>query len=317
MSSSEETHNEAMHDDFKPIFRVDDRVFCHDDNALYEATIKKVSFSHGEWRFLVHYLGWNSRWDKWLSAESILKDTPENRKVFEGQKQEAEESRKRKRQSTPQTNKKRYEGPSWQDYCELPFSLKTILVDDRERVMRLGFDSPNGYDCDVRNWRPARDVHHLPAAVTIQAVLNHYVKVQKKDKAEDAASAAEEKARKFVDELSAIFQEALPVCLLYQPERAQYAALKADASLQNKPLVEIYGCEFLLRFFTRLPVLLEEAGPSGRSEMGQQIADLIILLQRNRQVCFKANYRQPKEEELNSWEKSLRDGASKIPMTEE
>jgi hypothetical protein len=38
--------------------------------------------------------------------------------------------------------------------------------------------------------------------------------------------------------------------------------------------------------------------------MGPLIADLIVLLQKNRQACFmKDSYREPKENELLSWEK--------------
>ena len=300
-----------------PPFVPDQRVFANDNGgALYEAVVRKASWTGEHWTFLVHYSGWNSRWDKWLPEAEIFPDTLETRS------RQAKQQRKRKQreEESSSARKKRVEkGPSYEEHCELPFTLKTILVEDRERVMRLGFDAPHGLDCDVKNWRPARDVHNLPAKVTIRTVLDHYVKYKKKQHASDEAKAqeAETKARSFVEDLATLFDEALPVCLLYQPERAQNLAIQADPELGAMRKSELYGCEFLLRFFVRLPVLLEEANIMGnRKELGRQLADLIVLLQKNRQSCFKARYREPKSVELNDYEKALRSGVAPISMEE-
>ena len=44
------------------------------------------------------------------------------------------------------------------------------------------------------------------------------------------------------------------------------------------------------------------------TEMGPLIADLIVLLQKNRQACFaKDTYREPTPQELYLWEKDNRD----------
>lgn len=298
-----------------PPFVPDQRVFANDEyGSLYEAVVRKASWTGQHWTFLVHYLGWNSRWDKWLSEKDILPDTEETRS------NQAMQQRKRKRREEDSSaRKKRTErGPTYEEYCELPFTLKTILAEDRERIMRLGFDAPHGLDCDVKNWRPARDVHHLPAKVTIWTVLDHYVKYKKKEHSGDATKArdAETKARAFVEDFATLFDEALPICLLYQPERAQHLAIQADPKLSAMRKCDLYGCEMLLRFFIRLPVLLEEANMGNRKELGSQLADLIVLLQKNRQVCFKARYREPKDEELNDWETALRDGAAPVSMDE-
>ena len=47
--------------------------------TLFEAVILKSSWTGQHWTFLVHYLGWNARWDKWLDETCIFPDTPEIR----------------------------------------------------------------------------------------------------------------------------------------------------------------------------------------------------------------------------------------------
>uniref|UniRef100_A0A7S1VJR8 MRG domain-containing protein n=1 Tax=Grammatophora oceanica TaxID=210454 RepID=A0A7S1VJR8_9STRA len=329
-----------------PKFHPDEKVFVPEsDGLLYEAVIKKTALSNGSWKYLVHYLGWNSRWDNWIKQEDvdgdgkdhspkIFKDTPETRRAMAQQKEEQQKEAKRKREAEEKANpnKKHHGGDSsssssavsnWaMDCCELPFTLQTILVEDRERVMRLGLEAPHTqYDCDVRRWTPTRDVHHLPATVTIHHVLQHYIKISSSSSAANASdsSSSSSSAKAFVKELSDIFEEALPVCLLYHTERAQFQAVKADPALQTKKLVEIYGNDFLLRLCTRLPVLLMEEAAAATASRQQQrkkefsmhMTQLIQLLQKNRSACFKTKYRPPREEELNQWEIALRTGAAK------
>lgn len=314
VSSSSSTNNETIPQEDEspttmrvPPFVVDQRVFANDSDTLYEAIVRKASWSGQQWTFLVHYLGWNARWDKWLEETQLHADTAEMR-----QQASLQQQGKRKRQdesaALSSSRKKKVErGPSFTDYCELPFTLKTILIEDRERIMRMGFDAPSGLDCcSVTNWRPARDVHHLPARVSVKTVLDYFVKTKKKQEEEKAA-------RDFCQNLATLFDESLVKCLLYPPERAQYDALSVELAQKRK--CEVYGCEFLLRLLVRLDVLLQDSG-SNRKQLGTQIADLIVLLQKNRQVCFKAKYREPKEEELNEYEKALRHGSAPVAMDE-
>ena len=51
-------------------------------------------------------------------------------------------------------------------------------------------------------------------------------------------------------------------------------------------------------------------------EMGPLIADLIVLLQKNRQACFtKEIYREPRLDELLPWEREMRDKQDKDENT--
>jgi hypothetical protein len=80
-----------------------------------------------------------------------------------------------------------------------------------------------------------------------------------------------------------------------------------DTASKKKRPCEIYGCEFLLRLMVRLPALLQAEPQSEMDVMGPLIADLIVLLQKNRQACFKSTYREPKYNELLEFEKALAD----------
>lgn len=346
------------------------------------------------WEYLVHYLGWSSRWDKWLADPDLLEDTPANRAMAQVDKEKAKKkererkekakekerakAERKKARKLQEENRKRdaddmedddeYEdaGPTIEDYCALPFTLKTVLVDDRDKIRTAagwadelcppeddaawGSDEEEGRE----GWRPPRLVHSLPAPITIRKVLKGYVKLKKQEAAAEAAkvldaaeekdsgedegetsaaakaaasaavSAAEAEARGFVEGVAALFNDALPVCLLYEEERAQYASTMAEARESRDveangttpPLgaADLYGCEHFLRLFVRLPALFSvmssRSGGSDRTsaaveELGPWVADLIVFLQKNRNACFKGRYRAPMDKELSERERSL------------
>ena len=68
------------------------------------------------------------------------------------------------------------------------------------------------------------------------------------------------------------FDAALPVTLLYAKERPQYAL--AAALHPGVPPSKLYGCEHLLRLFTKLPSVLACAGTLATVEASQLQAHL-------------------------------------------
>ncbi|KAI2496101.1 hypothetical protein MHU86_18427 [Fragilaria crotonensis] len=320
----EASDNDDDDDEIRPKYRIDQRVFCKENKNMYEAVIRKTSFKDGKWTYLVHFAGWNTRWDRWVEDSELCEPTEELRKEAAATAQEGKQvkkvkqtDRKRKKRDgdvTPGKNvgKRHTKIPCWEEYCELPFTLKTVLIDEKDRIMRVSFRGPKaGVDSefDPGHWRTARDVHNLPASVPIKSVLNFYVKMKRKEASTpEAATNAEESAKAFIKALADLFEEALPVCLLYHPERAQYLSICSNPTTKDLRKTEVYGCEYLLRLFVRLPVILKDSGDTtSRRETGQHIADLIILLQRNRSTCFKVKYREPRHDELNDYEKALMD----------
>lgn len=199
------------------------------------------------------------------------------------------------------------------EYCELPFTLQTILVDESTFITRKGFDSMTSYDVIMSTHRPARSVHVLPARVTVFQVLQQYLKKRGGGKNNNSGSDSgidkqkQRQVSKFCEGLKSLFDNALPVCLLYPEERPQYEALQRHADLKLKCPCEIYGNSFLLRLILRLPTLLRAEPPKEMEVMGPMISDLIVLLQKNRHACFKEAYREPGYYELLPWEKALVD----------
>lgn len=184
----------------------------------------------------------------------------------------------------------------YQEYCELPFTLSSILVDEFDCITRKDFDSP-------------RSLHVLPAKVTVKQVLQHYQRKRSGSGTGSSISNDEEKLkqheqiRRFCEGLALLFDDALPVCLLYREERPQYESLQQNENLRLKRPCEIYGSTFLLRLLQRLPTILRAESKKEMDEVGPVIADLVVLLQKNRQACFKESYREPRKHELLSWEK--------------
>ena len=69
------------------------KVFYHENKVTYEAKVLEISYltqGDGEYSYLVHYNGWNQRYDEWVKkdriAENLTKDKP--KKVRTGVKQE-------------------------------------------------------------------------------------------------------------------------------------------------------------------------------------------------------------------------------------
>jgi mortality factor 4-like protein 1 len=310
-----EYKDEYEHADYvsPPPYLSDQRVLCRDENndkQFYASVVRRVKcLATKEWSFFVHYQGWNSRWDRWVSKDDLLLDSPDNRKAY----LKAKEPKKRKPTPEPSSSRKKKSADHpakaatyYQDYCELPFTLQTILVDEYDRITRKGFDAPRGYDCEPAP-RPARSVHVLPAPVTVQQILQHYQRKRGGNNQQDKAK--QQQVRKFCQGMALLFDDALPVCLLYPEERPQYECEYEALQRDDKPKVpsEVYGCEFLLRLMVRLPGLLQAEPKSEMDVMGPLIADLIVLMQKNRQACFKGTYREPKRCDFLDWEKSLAD----------
>jgi hypothetical protein len=185
-----------------------------------------------------------------------------------------------------------------------------LLIEESGYITRKGFDSLTFPD--TTPWhRPARNVHVLPASVTVYQVLQQYQKKKERSLSKSAGGGGVverhklRQVRKFAEGLSSLFDDCLPKILLYPEERPQYEAMQQNEDLKLKRPCEIYGSTYLLRLMVRLPILLRAEPPQEMISMGPMIADLIVLLQKNRQACFTTKYREPRYDELLPFEKKL------------
>ena len=147
----------------------------------------------------------------------------------------------------------------------------------------------------------------------------------------------EEIVRRFGRSLQELFEQALPTCLLYPQEQSQYtntvlpmlqeqvtepqhgggdfvttATIANDKQdTEKKALIDIYGCEYLLRLFVRLPMILEgtmqftttmtkkNSSPTLSTDavvlsspyvLGPLLSDLLVVLQKNRTTLFPTKH---------------------------
>ena len=389
-----------------PPFQVDERVYARDhsnpsDEVYYEAVIRQARCCHNKdgmsslsssssssyWNFLVHFAGWNSRWDQWMPAESLLKQTDSTKPLFEASRRRRREgnssnsnttsttttkavtpstlpmtsettttttsSRKRRRTSmdvsTPTaaaaaaaaaSNARRNIQTTtislfYEDDCALPLTLQTVLVEEFEYIHghRRGADSTfwAAAAAAKRNTKiPGRMLHDLPASVPIRKLLNHFArkkikaiqKQQQQQQQQDDATTTTtksnnpstnvtvEQVQNFCQGLGELFQEALGRLLLYPQEKPQYAALMQQ---QQQSVLDIYSCEYLLRLYVKLPLLLQHAasgfGTSSSSSssdtkiVGQFLRELVVLMQKNRSALFPKRYREIQADEWMEWER--------------
>lgn len=59
-------------------FTEGERILCYQDAHIYEAKCVKMKKSGSTQKYLVHYHGWKSRYDEWVTIDRILKYNKDN-----------------------------------------------------------------------------------------------------------------------------------------------------------------------------------------------------------------------------------------------
>ncbi|XP_024461586.1 protein MRG1 isoform X2 [Populus trichocarpa] len=239
------------------LFSEGERVLAYHGPRIYEAKVQKAELRKKEWRYFVHYLGWNKNWDEWVGMDRLMKHTPDN--VLKQQalekKQGVDKSLKPGRSSQtkpknstdskmdkedPKSNvakgKKRKSDSGMEKdnlpveklvKIQIPSTLKKQLVDDWEFVTQQ--------DKFVK----------LPRSPNVDDILTKYLEYMSKKDGMITDSIGE-----ILKGIRCYFDKALPVMLLYKKERQQYHdTVKIDVSPST-----IYGAEHLLRLFVASPI---------------------------------------------------------------
>ena len=98
--------------------------------------------------------------------------------------------------------------------------------------------------------------------------------------------------------IAQFFDEALPQRLLYREEYPQLRVIQRTESLAEKAYSEIYGCEYLLRMFTRLPgLLLKEFSIEECRPIFAKLNDFARFLHKNQSSLLAAHHRKPNGDE--------------------
>ncbi|KAI4968592.1 hypothetical protein ZWY2020_045922 [Hordeum vulgare] len=277
-------------------FAEGEKVLAYHGPLLYEAKVQKTENREDEWRYFVHYLGWNKNWDEWVASDRLLKLTEENvRKQLELKNQSRDKTVRtggRSAQHNPKASnadakvdkedtkglvkgKKRKNQLGVEEkerrssesllMSQFPVTLKKQLVDDWEFVTQLG------------------KLVKLPRSPTVDEILTKYLehRVKKDNKISDSCAEVTKGLRCY-------FDKALPAMLLYKKEQKQYKEeIKGDVSPSA-----VYGAEHLLRLFVKLPELLSSVNmeEDALNKLQQKLLDILKFLQKNQVHFFLSAY---------------------------
>ncbi len=171
-----------------------------------------------EWCHHVHFNGWNSRWDRWVTERDIFDDTTENRnrvkensgKVARPLPKPKEDTKDKKRKraggaTTTTDDSAEMSSSSPLHYnlqlitraCELPFTLQTVLVDDRDKVTIKVYPPPILFpnaDGTSKQQQQRRNhekaitmLHIIPAPTSIVDLMGQYIQTKKQEDLETFA----------------------------------------------------------------------------------------------------------------------------------
>ena len=289
----------------KGVFRHDkeETVLCYHGPLVYEAKVQDRVAREGPDSskiklYLVHYQGWNTHWDEWVPESRVLKHNAENLQLQKDRIKEFQRAHKRKKQdmsAAPASSaagaggapKKRKAGDDdsaimtndIKEQLRLPQSMKLKLIEDWERITR------------------EKKLVPLPRETSIATLLDDFLQAKSK-------RTSHERLYGEVNEgMRTYFNQSLGSILLYKYERKQFRDLKETAAGKDKPLVELYGAEHLLRLFVKLPELLAQCKMQ-REHMQVLVSKLMELLkfiQANKAKYFVTQYESATDEYLAWW----------------
>ncbi|XP_031396895.1 protein MRG1 isoform X2 [Punica granatum] len=281
-------------------FSEGEKVLAYHGPRIYEAKVQKTEVRKNEWRYFVHYLGWNKNWDEWVGADRLLKYTEEN--IMKQQALEKKQGidrnpksgrltqHKPKISAATKGKKRKNDAVTEKDNVvaeklvkiQIPSTLKKQLVDDWEFITQ-------------------RDkLVKLPRSPTVDDILTSYLEHKSKKDATVTDSVGE-----VLKGLRCYFDKALPAMLLYRKERQQYKeAVAATVSPST-----IYGAEHLLRLFVKLPELLVQVNIEEETltRLQQKLVDFLKFLQKNQSTFFLSAYEGFKASEGKGKRKEDRD----------
>ncbi|KAH0940520.1 hypothetical protein HID58_000157 [Brassica napus] len=266
------------------LFTEGERVLAYHEFLLIQ--IQKVELRKKEWKYFVHYLGWNKNWDEWVSADRLLKHTEENlvkQKALD-KKQGVEKGAKSGRSAQTKTRssadtkaekddtknnaakgkKRKNESGNEKDNVsadkllkiQMPATLKKQLVDDWENVTQKD------------------KVVKLPRSPTVDEILSKYLEIKTKKDGMITDAVGE-----ILKGIRCYFDKALPMMLLYKRERQQYE----EAIVDDISPSTVYGAEHLLRLFVKFPELFSYVNMEEEtwSRMHQTLLDFLKFIQKN------------------------------------
>ncbi|KAG7877943.1 hypothetical protein KL905_001209 [Ogataea polymorpha] len=286
------------------VFELGDRALVYQGELLYEAKILKIFYPlskiikfndektkdvvetapeptfleryRSSKAYFVHYKGWKSKWDEWVTPERIL---PYNKENLIKQKELVQSHRSvgssvsnrpkvkltlkgtvRQTNSAPSNSTEPSKRAELK--VQIPDSIKYVLVDDWENVTKK------------------RKLVHLPSKDCIANIVTAYTtQLQLSSTAQD--DPALDNKLEIARSLRLYFNQALGSLLLYRHERTQYKMVLDK--FPDSEMSQVYGVNHLLRLCAILPNLVIQStmDPQSISLVREFLEDFYAFLSAN------------------------------------
>ncbi|ODV81158.1 MRG-domain-containing protein [Suhomyces tanzawaensis NRRL Y-17324] len=290
-------------------FEVNSTVLAFHGPLIYEAKVLKTHKANEDWiinaegkhesfgdnpkfnvddfldkdSFFLHYQGWKSKWDEWVTTERVLENNEDNR--YKKTELEQLTKRKRKKPSTPSLDGKKRDSLDKLD--KGPPSKKAKLTggksSDPTPNIQLEFNNQLKYIL-VDDWEfitKDKKIIDLPSKYPISKILTDYYEFRKAKLAtKDQLDILDE----IIQGLELYFNKSLSLMLLYKYENLQYLNLIKNGQVSSeKKQSEVYGIEHLLRLLISFPGLLSQTTMDGVSisVLVNELTELLKFLTKN------------------------------------
>ncbi|CAH9108657.1 unnamed protein product [Cuscuta epithymum] len=284
-----------------------EKVLAYHGPRIYKAKVQKSEHRENEWRYFVHYLGWNKNWDEWVGTDRLMKLTDENisKQQALDKKQGVEKNAKQGRSSQPKHRNSADPRNEKDDSINHDLNVdkeetKTNVAKGKKRKADSATEKGNASAEKlikiqipstlkkqlVDDWEFVTKKNvlvKLPRSPTVDDMLTKYLELRSKKDGAMADSVGE-----IIKGIRSYFNKALPVILLYKEERQQYHGIVSD----NVSPSSVYGAEHLLRLFVKLPELLAcvKIEEETLISLQQILLDFLKHLQKNQSAYFLSSY---------------------------
>ncbi|KAI0809304.1 MRG-domain-containing protein [Xylaria sp. FL0064] len=305
-----------------PPYSKDEKVLCFHGDLMYEAKIIDLRVEPGkkaeDAQYRIHYKGWKSSWDDWVTHDRIRKLTEDNKqlaaqlvqartrtpgakgakkgvKAAGSEMSSARGSEERAAASSSFAGRGPRRGRDYELETEeafharpsvkliIPDVIKALLVDDWENVTKNTQLVP------------------LPHSKPVTKILEDYSAYEMPKR--PAGSSHADILEETLSGLKEYFDKSLGRILLYKFERPQYAEIykkcnSTDPEFQGKAASDIYGAEHLCRLIVSLPELIAQTNMDQQSvnRLREELAKFCTWLSKNFAEYFTNSYETPTQD---------------------
>ncbi|XP_065170319.1 mortality factor 4-like protein 1 [Atheta coriaria] len=258
-----------------------EKVLCYHGPLIYEAKcLKSTVTKDKQVKYFVHYAGWSKSWDEWVPESRVLKYNEANvARQKEVQKNAPVKGKKTKAKAktdvntskvtdsragtpvleavadkkTPKAKQPTIPSSSTEPEVQKKKRIKveSIAEPEEEFVSKIEVNIKIPEDLKqilVEDWdlvNRQKKLWLLPAALTVEEILDNFVNHMKSSH----KTASESSIREIANGFKEYFNTILVTQLLYKLERPQYSEFVEEEEVQPS---QVYGGVHLLRLFVKL-----------------------------------------------------------------